>query len=124
MSEDKMKMELEEAIKILTDDNKTYQLNKLLNDTLNIESPKYYQAIETVLQALNNFIFVIEEMTQALENSISKKKVEDIIEELDSEFNNYQVGVNCSQDDYYILSDKYAFTKEKLQELLEEIIKC
>ena len=52
MSKDKMK--LEEAIKILTDDNKVYKLNKLLNDTLNIESPKYYQAIETVLEALKD----------------------------------------------------------------------
>ncbi len=50
----KDKMELEEAIKILKDDNKVYKLNKLLNDTLNIECPKYYQAIEVVLEALTD----------------------------------------------------------------------
>ena len=108
-------MELEKAIKHLKALKLYYQ--EVIEEDDNKLS---FEAIETVLQALNNFIFVIEEMTQALENSISKKKVEDIIEELDSEFNNYQVGVNCSQDDYYILSDKYAFTKEKLQELLKE----
>ena len=47
-------MKLEEAVKILKDDNKVYKLNKILNDTLNIDSPKYYQAITTVLQELNN----------------------------------------------------------------------
>ena len=51
----KDKMELEEAKKMLTDDNKTYRLNKLLNDTLNIESSKYYQALETVLQELERY---------------------------------------------------------------------
>ena len=48
------KMEISEAIKILRDDNETYKLNKSLNDTLDIEIPKYYQAIETVLEYLQN----------------------------------------------------------------------
>ena len=84
-------MELEEAIKILTDDNKTYQLNKLLNDTLNIESPKYYQAIETVLQELeklqqkeksriigNIYEIKIEDLQPVLKPYyVPKKKIED-----------------------------------------------
>lgn len=49
-----------------------------------------------------------------------KKKLEDKIEELKEEFKNYIVDVNCSQDNYYELSDKYAFAEEKIQELLED----
>ena len=63
------KMKLEEAVKILKDDNKVYELNKILNDTLNIDSPKYYQALTTVLQELNN----LQEKNQTLIKYIGKQ---------------------------------------------------
>lgn len=74
-------------------------------------------AIETVLQKIEK---QQEQINELKTNSISKKKIEDKIEELDDEFNNYQVDVNCTQDGYYIYSNEYAFVKETLQKLLED----
>ncbi len=92
-------MELEEAVK---------KLKKII-------AAKWSSDYEI---ALFDFGKYSETVLQALENK--NKKIEDKIEELDNEFNNYQVDVNCSQADYYELSDKYAFAKEKLKELLED----
>ena len=118
-------MELEEAIIIVNDLKEDVALfstgwKNRLKDTEK-------QAIETVLQALEKLqkhckemIKEKQELSSALLDSIPKKKIEDKIEELKEEFKNYKVDVNCSQDNYYELSDKYAFAEEKLRELLEE----
>ena len=64
MNKDK---ELEEAIKRL---DKLIELRKNKCGEIKFDSCICEtRDLETVLQALNNFIFVIEEMTQALENS-------------------------------------------------------
>lgn len=62
----------------------------------------------------------IETILDELENRIPREKIENKIEELENEFNNYQIDVNCTQDEYYTYSDKYAFAEEKLNELKEK----
>lgn len=59
-------------------------------------------------------------MIDELNRRYLKEILEDKLNELKEEFNNYQVDVNCTQDDYYVYSDKYGFVEEKLKELLEE----
>ena len=126
----KDEMELEEAIK------RCKHIVQIFNDKRKCELPPHKfiinsedsDCIETVLQELKNKekeiieLKTVNEMQEYRINEIDipKKKIEDKIEELNEEFNNYEVGVNCSQNNYYELSDKYSFAEEKLQELLEE----
>ena len=124
-------MELEEAIKELeslspseTAIETVLEALKKLTEERNIykkEHDKITKALNFKEGSLNPPAEVcIERLKKALENSIPKNKLEDKIEELNEEFNKYEVDINCSQDDYYELSDRYAFVKEKLKELLEE----
>lgn len=50
---------------------------------------------------------------------ISKDKIKEQLEELDEELKNCRIGINCTQEDYYIILERYEFAKEKIQELLE-----
>lgn len=100
----KSKMILEEAIKILRDDNKTYQLNKLLNDTLNIECPKYYWAIETVLKALE----------------YKDKQIDDLYRntfDLEDYRDKYETGELIPKKE---IEDKLKYKKRKLQQIKSE----
>ncbi len=100
----------EDEMKIINNDfNNT--INKFLNTIIKDKDLATAQYIIKRQQ---------EHMEELIRNSISKKKIEDKIEELNEEFKNYKIDVNCSQDNYYELSDKYAFAEEKLQELLED----
>lgn len=50
-------------------------------------------------------------------NTIPRTKVEETIQQLNDEFETLNTG---NDDNWYILSEQYAFAEDKLRELLEE----
>lgn len=136
------KMDLEKAIKkctaiVTTKFNNDYSIDSVDKEAIEI----VLQSLKDKQKAVKNYeqmydedegeisnlrwkneIYIesIKSYKEALQNSMPTKKIEAKIEELNEEFKNYEVDVNCSQDNYYELSDKYAFAEEKLRELLED----
>ena len=117
--------ELQEKIKSLDRHIKNYEKSDCKTKIYR-QLVKEKEAIETILTELKKLQkdnYRLDRENQLLferqVNSIPKKKIKDKLEELNEEFNNDNVDVNCSQDNYYELSDKYAFAEEKIQELLE-----
>lgn len=105
----------EKAIKVLEKyKNECIEEYKVeIEDKENIDEPHAYylrqqiEAIETVLNMLNDL----------KNNTIPKSKVEEAITQLNDEYETFNTGSN---DSYYILTEQYAFTEEKLRELLED----
>lgn len=81
------------------------------NKLVNIDTNKYFIEIEQ-----GKFVD-LKQVYLDNKNSILKQKIKDKIEELNEEFYKRNTG---EDDNYYILSQQYAFAEDALKELLEE----
>lgn len=81
------------------------------NKLVNIDTNKYFIEIEQ-----GKFVD-LKQVYLDNKNSILKQKIKDKIEELNEEFYKRNTG---EDDNYYILSEQYAFAEDALKELLEE----
>ena len=123
-------MDIEEDIKIVKEFNQRNRfrdcgrLNNAIDHILaerEEDKKKIEELEEHQKKFYNGELYTAKQLKQIEENQkkyfISKQKVYDKIDELNEEFDRRNTG---EDDNYYILSEQYAFTEEILKELLED----
>lgn len=115
-------MDIEEDIKelkeVLLHYRETEKVRKAIRNLLaeREEDKKRIEQLEVLEDDLKDKRIVYVDTPDFKEKYIPTQKVYDKIDELNEEFDRRNTG---EDDNYYILSEQYAFTEEILKELLE-----